>query len=88
MADFNAGLGGLGGVGFLRADLNGPRKKTRIGPRETVQETGDLPLGSLPGTFFASGLVADSQLSLRSRRRRKKVQTHLVPALDYSHRSP
>jgi len=86
MADFNVGLGGLGGAGFLRADFNGPRKKISIGPRETVQETGDLPC-SVPGTFFASGLVADNQLSL-SRRRRKKVQTYLLPALDYSHRNP
>jgi hypothetical protein len=83
MADFNVGLGG---VGFLRADFNGPRKKTRISPRETIQEAGVLPFGSLPGTFFASGLVADNNC-LSEVGDAEKVQTYLVPALDHSHQN-
>jgi hypothetical protein len=83
MADFNTDLGG---VGVLRADFSGPRKKKGIGQRETVQETGSLPFGSVPGSFFATGLAADNPLFLRSDTE-KRLQTYLLPVLAYSHRN-
>jgi hypothetical protein len=74
MADFNSGWRG---VGFLRADLSGPRKKKSMGQCETIHETGDLPFGSVPGSFFATGLaVADNPLFLRSREHRKEGSKH------------
>ena len=85
MADFNAGWGD---VSFLRADFSGPRKKKKsISQRKTVQETGDLPFCSVPGSFFATGLVADNQSFFRSRQHRKTGSKHLLPALAYSHRN-